>query len=221
MDSSIAQDTALSATKALGRVISITGSQATIELAARVAGPDKPTVGKFVGLVTGPTLIVAMITEIGEQVAASQAFRKIARLDLLGEIRLAEPDSGRFQRGVTEYPSIGDHAMLLSESELRLVYGAADGDHAHIGDLQQNPDIGVHIDIDNLVSRHFAVLGATGVGKSSGVAIVLQKILETRPNLRIFLVDPHNEYGHCFGDKAQVMTPRNLRPVSYTHLTLP
>ena len=72
-------------------------------------------------------------------------------------------------------------------------------------------DIGVHIDIDQLVSRHFAMLGATGVGKSSGVAIILQKILDTRPNLRIFLVDPHNEYGRCFGDKAQVLTPRNLR----------
>ena len=73
------------------------------------------------------------------------------------------------------------------------------------------PTIGVHVDIDTLVSRHFAVLGATGVGKSSGVAILLQQILETRPNLRIFLVDPHNEYGRCFGDKAQVLTPRNLR----------
>ena len=92
-----------------------------------------------------------------------------------------------------------------------MIYGAADGDHAHIGDLQQNPDIGVHIDIDHLVSRHFAVLGATGVGKSSGVAIILQQILAARPNLRIFLVDPHNEYGPCFGDKAQVLTPRNLR----------
>ena len=118
---------------------------------------------------------------------------------------------GRFQRGVTEYPNIGDAAMLLTERELRLVYGAADADHAHIGDLQQNSDIGVHIDIDNLVSRHFAILGATGVGKSSGVAIILQKILDTRPNLRIFLVDPHNEYGRCFGDKAQVLNPRNLR----------
>ena len=92
-----------------------------------------------------------------------------------------------------------------------VVYGTADEDHAHIGDLQQNSQIGVHIDIDNLVSRHFAILGATGVGKSSGVAIILQKILDARPNLRIFLVDPHNEYGRCFGDKAQVLTPRNLR----------
>ncbi len=215
METSLARDvkpaTASNATESLGRVVSITGSAATIELSARAAGAEKPTVGKFVGLITGPTLIVAMITDIGEQPAATQTFRKIARLDLLGEIRIAKPDAGRFQRGVTDYPSIGDNAMLLSERELRLVYGSADADHAHIGDLQQNPDIGVHMDIDNLVSRHFAILGATGVGKSSGVAIVLQKILDTRPNLRIFLVDPHNEYGRCFGEKAQVLTPRNLR----------
>ena len=73
------------------------------------------------------------------------------------------------------------------------------------------PTSRVHIDIDHMVSRHFAIVGATGVGKSSGVAIILQTILDKRPNLRIFLVDPHNEYSRCFGDKAQVLTPRNLR----------
>jgi DNA helicase HerA-like ATPase len=218
MDTSLARDArpaTSSATEMLGRVVSVTGSQATIELGARAQGAEKTTVGKFVGLMTGATLIVGMITEIGEQPMAApvggQAFRKIARLDLLGEIRAATAGAARFERGVTEYPSIGDNAMLLGERELRLVYGGADADHAHIGDLQQNSSIGVHIDIDSLVSRHFAVLGATGVGKSSGVAIILQKILDTRPNLRIFLVDPHNEYGRCFGDKAQVLTPRNLR----------
>ena len=168
-------------------------------------GGEQPTVGKFVGIITSKSLIVGMVTEVGEEGAAPN-FRKVARLDLIGEIL----PGGRFQRGVTEYPNIGDSAQMLAERELRQVYGAADG-HAHIGDLQQNPNIGVQIDIDNLVSRHFAVLGATGVGKSSGVAIILQKILDTRPNLRIFLLDPHNEYGRCFGDKAQVLNPRNLR----------
>ncbi len=61
------------------------------------------------------------------------------------------------------------------------------------------------------MSKHFAVLGTTGVGKSNGVAIILQQILDEQPDLRIFLIDPHNEYGRCFGDKSQVLTPRNLR----------
>jgi hypothetical protein len=199
------------AAEPLGHVVSVSGSQATIELGARVQDAEKPTVGKFIGLITGPTLIVGMITEIGETPVPGGTYRKLAKLDLVGDIRLTPPNAGQFQRGVAEYPNIGDKAMMLTERELSLVYGAADSNRAHIGDLQQNTDIGVHIDIDNLVSRHFAVLGATGVGKSSGVAIILQKILETRPNLRIFLVDPHNEYGRCFGEKAQVLTPRNLR----------
>ena len=199
----------------IGRVVGVSGSQATVELTARSNGGEHPTVGKFMGMVTGKVLIIGLITDIGEQAAVApgvaSSYRRIARLDLVGEIRSGEGGAARFQRGVMEYPNIGDGALLLTERELRLVYGAADADHAHVGNLQQNSDIGVHIDIDQLVSRHFAIVGATGVGKSSGVAIILQKILDTRPNLRIFLVDPHNEYGHCFGDKAQVFNPRNLR----------
>ena len=198
----------------IGRVAAVTGAQATIELDARAVADA--TVGKFVGLMMDRSIILALITEVGEQALAAggigttPSFRKMARLDLLGELR-SENGKARFQRGVTEYPNIGDGAQLLPDSALRTVYGLADADRAHIGDLQQNPNIPVHIDIDQLVSRHFAILGATGVGKSSGVAIILNKILATRPNLRIFLVDPHNEYARCFGDKAQVLTPRNLR----------
>ena len=51
-----------------------------------------------------------------------------------------------------------------------------------------------------MVGKHFAMLGTTGVGKSSGVAIILQELLKSRPDLRIFLVDAHNEYGRFFGD---------------------
>jgi len=199
----------------IGRVAAVTGSQATVELGTRSVGGEHPTVGKFMGMVTGKAVIIGLVTDIGEQAmvapAGGPSYRKIARLDLVGEIRAGASGTARFQRGVMEYPNIGDGALLLTEDELRLVYGGADADHAHIGDLQQNSNIGVHIDIDQLVSRHFAIVGATGVGKSSGVAIILQKILDARPNLRIFLVDPHNEYGRCFGDKAQVLTPRNLR----------
>jgi DNA helicase HerA-like ATPase len=196
----------------IGRVAAVGGAQASVELSDRLTVGEPATVGKFVGLVCGRALIIGLITEVSEQPRGGiAALRKCVRLDLIGELRPGATGAYEFQRGVTEYPNIGDGAMLLTERELRLVYGGADANHAHIGDLQQNPNIGVHIDIDQLVSRHFAVLGATGVGKSSGVAIILQKILDTRPNLRIFLVDPHNEYARCFADKAQVLNPRNLR----------
>ena len=198
------------AADSVGRVCSVAGSTASIELTQRAVG-EQPTVGKFVGVTGAKALVVGMVTEIGEagvEAGAARAERrKVAQIDLIGEIDRA----GRFQRGVSQYPSIGDGTLLLGERELHQIYGAGTSDRANIGTLQQNANIAVNIDVDNMVGRHFAVLGATGVGKSSGVAVILQEILQSRPNLRIFLVDPHNEYGRCFGDRALVLTPRNMR----------
>src|SRR4029079_4096344 len=106
---------------------------------------------------------------------------------------------------------IDEPAMLMTDRELRLMYNGINIMPSNIGVLQQDQTIQAQVDIEQLVSKHFAVLGTTGVGKSNGVVILLTQILEERPDLRIFLIDPHNEYGRCFGDKAQVLTPRNLR----------
>jgi len=218
----VPQDTtapaAPAALEAIGRVTSVSGAEANVTLTQRDSRPDdseQATVGKFVGILSGRAVIIGLVSEINDMpsqaVEGERTHRSVARLALIGEISPSEEQSAQFKRGIENYPMIGDSAILMSERELRIVYGAADSDRAHIGDLQQNTDIGVHINIDDLVSRHFAVLGSTGVGKSSGVVIILQKILAARPNLRMFLVDPHNEFGHCFGDKAQVLSPRNVR----------
>jgi DNA helicase HerA-like ATPase len=212
--SGLAQAAPPIASELIGRVTSIAGAQAKVTLAAAPgrATDQHATVGRFLGIHSGAAVIIALISAVDQDESQPEGapVRSHARLELIGEIRKHDGVL-RFQRGIESYPKIGDGAVLVSEQELRIVYGAADIDRAHIGDLQQSTSIGVHVNIDDLVSRHFAVLGTTGVGKSSGVAIILQKVLSVRPNLRIFLIDPHNEYGQCFGDKAQVLNPRNLR----------
>jgi hypothetical protein len=40
---------------------------------------------------------------------------------------------------------------------------------------------------------------------------MLQEIIRARPNLRILILDAHNEYGRPFGDKAFVLNPGNLK----------
>src|SRR5262245_56251753 len=199
----------------IGRVHAVSGAQVVVGLspAATTADASKATVGRFLGILSSSSVIVGMITEIAERPVRDQDAncRSVARLDLVGEIKTKGPSGAAyFQRGVTEYPIIGEPAMLMTERELRVIYGG-DSKLAPIGVLQQDHSIPAQIDIANLVSKHFAVLGTTGVGKSNGVAIILQRILEDQPDLRIFLIDPHNEYGRCFGDKSQVLTPRNLR----------
>jgi DNA helicase HerA-like ATPase len=203
--------------RACGHILSVSGSQASVGLPADSIDPKREasiTVGKFLRIERGRSLLIGMVTEVTQDISTAaheQGFRAAARLDMMGEIKRRDDGKHYFQRGVTDYPAIGDPAALITRDELRLIYDISGSDTIDIGQLQQDTSIGAYVNVDEMLSKHFAVLGTTGVGKSSGVALILREILDKRPNLRLFLLDGHNEYARCFGDKALVLTPRNLK----------
>src|SRR4029078_1365261 len=175
------------------------------------ASEVRATVGRFVSIRCANSTIVAMITDVTcEDLPSSDTYSASAGVALLGEI-LGGPDRPKFQRGVTNYPTIGDAVELITNQELRTVYAPSGSDQINVGNLQQDPSVIAYVDIEEMVAKHFAVLGSTGVGKSTGVSLLLNEILKSRPNLRIFLLDVHNEYGRCFGDRALVLNPRTLK----------
>jgi DNA helicase HerA-like ATPase len=193
----------------------VSGSQAKIGLSAARSGTveGRATVGKFLGVRSGRSLLIGMITDVSQTPAVAREFgyQAIAQIDLMGEIKEDANRSPRFARGVSEYPMIGDPADLISSRALRLVYDMSGSDTINVGHLNLDHSIGAFVHVDELISKHFAILGTTGVGKSSGVVLILHQILQARPALRIFLVETDNEYGRCFGERAQVVNPGNLR----------
>ncbi|ABE62330.1 protein of unknown function DUF87 [Nitrobacter hamburgensis X14] len=198
-----------------GRVISVRGSQARVGIlktGCMSSAAARATVGRFVSLRSVASTIVAMITEVScEHLPSSDEFMASASVDLLGEILDSSGPRLRFQRGVTNYPAIDDPAELVTNQELRTIYAPSGSDQIDVGTLQQDQSVTAYVDIEEMLSKHFAVLGSTGVGKSSGVSLLINEILKSRPNLRIFLLDVHNEYGRCFGERALVLNPRNLK----------
>jgi DNA helicase HerA-like ATPase len=199
-----------------GRVISVRGSHADVGLpsASPLDTEDRRvTVGKFIGMRTGRSLLVGVVADISLEraIATGHGDTAIAHLDIVGEILDHGTPQARFQRGVTTYPAIGDAAALVGPAELALLFNQQGTCEIEIGSLQQDPSIGARVDASDMLSKHFAVLGTTGVGKSSGVALILQQLLAARPDLRMFVLDAHNEYGRCFGERAQVLNPGNLK----------
>jgi hypothetical protein len=200
----------------LGHVLSVKGSQATVGLLLGLPstnsngqGGASATVGRFLGIRRGEALLVGIVSEVSMEVSPlvrEVGYHAAANVDLMGEVKDA-----RFNRGVTEYPALGDPATLMSGDELRLVYELRASNSIDVGLLQQDTTIVASVNVDEMLHKHFAVLGSTGVGKSSGVALLLQQVLRVRPDLRIFLLDAHNEYAHCFGDSALVLNPSNLK----------
>jgi uncharacterized protein len=203
------------AAEPFGHVLSVRGSEAQVGLPSPSSNDEvRATVGKFLAIGAGRRRLIGMVTEVSVNNsndlhgAHSGA---VARVDLMGEIRRDASGADSFRRGVAEYPAIGDTAATLAKDELRLIYRASTANSINIGHLHHDESIPAFIDVDNLLTKHFAILGSTGVGKSSGVAVILGEILYARPNLRIFMLDGHNEYGRCFGDRANVMNCGNLK----------
>lgn len=192
----------------IGHVLSCRGSEARIGLpAAAPAYEERVTVGKFIAIRSGPGLLVGMIAEVTSADSAPGAardYRSIARVDLMGEIVRA-PVGPRFQRGVRNYPAIGEEVELIRREDLRVIHSAVGSRSISVGQLHQDPTVSAYVDVDGLLTKHFAVLGSTGVGKSSGVAVILTEILRARPDVRILLLDVHNEYSRCFGSDACVI----------------
>ncbi len=55
------------------------------------------------------------------------------------------------------------------------------------------------------MSRHFAVLGSSGSGKSTAVALLLRAILENHRGGHVVLLDPHAEYGYALADVGETV----------------
>jgi uncharacterized protein len=204
--------------KPLGFVVSVSGSQASVRLRGawlpNGADANGATVGNFLVIRTKHSRIIGVITKISEETRpldGKPCDHTIAQVDLLGEIKQDKGGPDCFQRGVTEYAMIGDATDIITNQELRLIYSIAGPATINVGSLQQDSSIAAYVNVDDMIDKHFAIFGTTGVGKSSGVALILRQILQVRPNLRIFLIDPHSEYGRCFNDKAQILTPKNLK----------
>jgi uncharacterized protein len=201
----------------VGRVISVRGSQASVGLppaAQNTAEEARATVGKFLGVRAGKSLLVGLIADVSlrtESLLRNQEQVAVAQVDLIGEIRDNDAASASFQRGVTSYPAIGDAASIIGSRELRLIFQNLGSRMIEVGQLQQDASIPARLDVDEMLSKHFAVLGTTGVGKSSAVTLLLHQLLAARPDLRMLLLDVHNEYSRCFGPKAQVLNPSNVK----------
>jgi hypothetical protein len=196
----------------LGAVLGVRGSEARVGLPApAISDSLRATVGTFLAIAAGSHLLVGVVTEVDSNTdRGDPRFGAVARVDLMGEIKQVDGVE-HFFRGVSAYPAIGDRARAIGVDELRLIYRTSGARTIDVGALHHDATIHATVDVDNLLSKHFAILGSTGVGKSSGVAVLINEILDARPDLRVFLLDGHNEYGRCFGSRANVVSAATLK----------
>jgi hypothetical protein len=94
---------------------------------------------------------------------------------------------------------------------MRAIFAAADDPHVEIGTVYPTDDIRGTLYIDPMLSKHFAVLGSTGTGKSTSVALILHRISQYSPEGHIVMIDPHGEYSAAFKSCGELFNVDNLQ----------
>jgi len=195
----------------IGRVTGVAGPVTTIELDAAPAGqaPPRAEIGSLAKIRTRTAHVVGIISSLRQTGQGPGPDTVVVEIILVGEMA-HDGKSMSFARGVANFPSIGDEAFLAGHDDLAVVYCKGSVAALDIGTLYQDPSVPACLLADELFSKHFAIVGTTGCGKSSALACILHRALERHQYAHVIVLDMHGEYHRAFGAKAEVFRPDNL-----------
>ena len=126
-------------------------------------------------------------------------------ISLLGTI-----SNGEVERRIHFTPTPGDKVYELESEVLKSIFGR---NEIRIGVLNTQPDVPVTLDLNELTSKHLAILAMTGSGKSNALGVILLNILKGFDFPRLLLIDTHSEYVPIknigeLGEKVNIYAPR-------------
>ena len=206
----------------IGQVESVSGNSVTIKMASNYPS-NMPIIdgtvyrigqiGSFLKIPLGYANLYGLITQAGvlampETLLA--AYKENPSVvdghRWLRMILVGEQVGSSFERGVLQSPTSGDQVHLVTNEDLRIVYGSYDAQSSIvIGNQSASEGLAAQMDMDKLISRHCAIIGATGSGKSNAVSVVVNSIAD-KPfsSARILMIDPHGEYASSLSGKCCV-----------------
>ena len=134
-----------------------------------------------------------------------------------------------FDRGSLLLPVPTEHAFIVEKETLDKMF-SVDGDHDFpLGKLSMNKAIDLMINGNKFFSKHIAIVGSTGSGKSCTVARVLQDVVgiaqhknnnkNKKNNSHVVIFDIHDEYSAAFTLKREESF--NLSRLDIDSLQLP
>lgn len=189
-------------------------------------------IGSFLKIPLGYANLYGIVTQIGssaipQNLLESIQYENINLLNINNQwltlVLVGEQIGKRFERGISQSPTTGDKVEIVTLSDLEIIYGGfEDFNSIAVGNISASESLNAKLDIDLLVSRHCAIIGSTGSGKSNAVSVILNAIIEKKFKCpRILVIDPHGEYNSVFKNNSKVFKINALKDVGQHELHIP
>ncbi len=199
--------------RVIGKVVAVSGTQIVAALEPGGDAPERRVrveKGTIVKIQLPTTIAFGIVSGLSIPLPGAAEEIWLAELTLLGECAFGPGGSGPFRRGLSAYPALGDRVVEVGPADLERLYGRERPGSLPIGTLHGGGGRLVHVDPDALLGKHFAIIGATGCGKSCALASLLQGLVAAHPEAHVLVLDPHGEYAAAFGDQAVTLGPESL-----------
>lgn len=167
--------------------------------------------GYLLCMVTGIDMKEERISSVESKQAGEDSVLLLDRVSrVLTTVPVGTLDAaGKFERGADTLPTVNAPSFAVDAATIDGIYaGYAEGTFS-LGTLSLLPNQPAKINLDAFLTRHAAILGQTGGGKSWTVASVIQKLSQF-PQSTVVLFDLHGEYGDAFGAEADVISASDL-----------
>jgi uncharacterized protein len=161
-------------------------------------------IGKYVEISDGNlNKVISLIQNIKSTIANDTGSLKFT----LSTQPVGYIEDSKFTRGASLIPSRTEPVSVIEQSSLDLIFSSNKDFNFPFGKLVQNK-IEFKIDANKFFSKHIALVGSTGSGKSCTVAKILQDVvgiskkknanIGLQKNSHIIIFDIHSEYKSAF-----------------------
>jgi hypothetical protein len=193
--------------RVIGSVASVESERILVQLDEGAPALVKPgssgilpvgAINSYLVIAAGPHRVVAVITAVR---ITEDATRRTDPIDDTIAARYIEATLiGRFEGnlftpGLVSFPALFAPVAAASPIEIRAIFRPSDDFKLRLGDAVVAPEQDVLLDPDALLTRHFAVFGSTGSGKSCTVSAILEGLADLNtPSATVIVFDANGEY---------------------------
>jgi uncharacterized protein len=210
-------------THRIGSEAAVESERVVVEIDSTAAGLVKAgsagvlpvgAINSYLTIAAGSSRVVAVVTAIRMSpesapsrdgpVDASLRVSRTIEATMVGRI-----DGSKYEPGLTTYPSVFAPVSLATRGDLETIFRPS-GPAFRFGEAVVAPDQDIWVQADRLLSRHFAILGTTGSGKSCSVMALIDGLMsldvphanvvifDTRSVRRAASASISSQYKRCF-----------------------
>jgi len=177
-------------------------------------------INSYIIIPVGHQEIIAIVTKVTmteetKEVSPKTSITLPESKRLLYATMIGRIENGEYLQGITSFPSLNNPVLFVLPKELDIIFDKTgefkedEGKSFYIcvGKSASFSGYEVKIDPDALFSKHLAILGNTGSGKSCTIASLIQAILSYKhkekevKNAHFVILDTNGEYKRAFEGK--------------------